>query len=125
MDIIELERREHNFKKVAQWNASNQLVITRSTEELQSQKAATIQSKIFTVITRTGMPYLRKIENGESLTGNERYEGFVKDLMDDIARVKNFTYKLELVSDNHYGVHNPVTSKWSGMIGEIIEGVSI
>lgn len=69
------------------------------------------------------MPYLEVVANGTDFVGNDRYEGFVKDLMDNIARVKNFTYKLVLVPDNHYGNHDPLTGKWSGMIGEILEGV--
>lgn len=125
MDIIELELREHVFKKVAEWNAIDRLIVTRSSEELQSQKAATLQSKVFTVITRTGMPYLELVQSEEILTGNDRYEGFVKDLMDEIAKVKNITYKLKLVSNNQPGRHDPVTGKWNGMIGEVIEGVCI
>lgn len=125
MDIIEYDRLQDVFIKVAQWNARNGLVVTRSFEELLSQKAATIRSKVFTVITRTGMPYLEYVENGTDLVGNARYEGFVKDLMDNIARVKNFTYKLVLVHDNHYGNHDPISGKWNGIIGEILEGVSL
>lgn len=123
MDIVELERREHVFKKVAEWNFIGRLIVTRSFEDLLSQKAANIQSKIFTVITRTGMPYLEIVENGTNLTGNDRYEGFVKDFMDEIARVKNFTYKLVLVPGNHHGNHDPVTGKWTGIVGELLEGV--
>lgn len=125
MDVIEYERNQDVFIKVAEWSAKNGLVITRSFSELLSQKAATIRSKVFTVITRTGMPYLERIvENGTDLVGNDRYEGFVKDLMDNIARVKNFTYKLVLDRDNHQGNHDPMTGKWNGMIGEILEGVN-
>lgn len=124
MDIIELVRHEKAFKKVAEWNAIDRLIVTRSFEELLSQKAANIQSKVFTVITRTGMPYLEIVENGTNLMGNDRYEGFVKDFMDEIARVKNFTYKLVLVPGNHHGNHDPHTGKWTGIVGEILEGVS-
>lgn len=124
MDVIEYEPNQDVFIKVAQWSAKNGLVVTRSFSELLSQKAATIRSKVFTVITRTGMPYLEYVENGTDLVGNDRYEGFVKDLMDNIARVKNFTYRLVLVPDNHQGSHDPLTGKWTGMIGEILEGVN-
>lgn len=124
MDIVEFERRERSFKKVAEWNALDRLIVTRSFEELLSQRTANIQSKVFTVITRTGMPYLEKVENGSNLQGNDRYEGFVKDFMDEIARVKNFTYKLVLVPGNHHGNHDPVTGKWNGIVGEILEGVN-
>lgn len=123
MDVIEYEQNQDVFIKVAQWSAKNGLIVTRSFSELLSQKAATIQSKVFTVITRIGMPYLDYVQNGTNLVGNDRYEGFVKDLMDNIARVKKFSYKLVLVEGNHQGKHDPLTGKWNGMIGEILEGV--
>lgn len=126
MEIVELERPDFTFKKVAEWNFADKLIVTRSFEELLSQKAATIQSKTFIVISRIGMPYLemKQNTNGTKLYGNDQYEGFSKDLMDEIARVKNFKYRLVLVSDNHYGNHDPITNKWNGMIGEILEGVN-
>lgn len=125
MEIVELERREHSFKKVAEWSGRTGLVVTRSFEELLSQKAATIQSKVFSVVSKTGMPYLeyRKSEEGVRLTGNDQFEGFVKDFMDEISRVKGFQYRLYIAPDNHQGSHDPVTGKWSGLIGEILEGV--
>lgn len=72
------------------------------------------------------MPYLEYKPNpdGLPLTGNDQFEGFSKDLMDEIAKIKNFKYKLVLVPDNHPGNHDPLTGKWNGMIGEILEGVS-
>lgn len=123
VDIIELERSAHAFQKVAQYDAKN-LTVTRSFEELLLQKTATIQSKVFNVVTKTGKPFLDIVENATYLTGNDKFEGFAKDLMDAIAREKNFTYKMYVVEDNHPGKHNPDTGKWDGMIGEIIEGVS-
>lgn len=127
MEIVELDLREHTFKKVAEWNVIDRLIITRSFEELLSEKAATIQSKLFTVVSKTGMPYLeyKESKDGIKLTGNDQFEGFVKDFMDEIARVKGFKYKLYIAPDNHNGAHDPVTGKWSGLIGEILEGVNI
>lgn len=122
VDIVELERSEHIFKKVAQYNATG-LTVTRSFEELQLQKTATIQSKVFSVVTKTGHPFLTLVENATDLSGNDRFEGFAKDLMDAISREKNFTYKMYVVKDNHPGKHNPETGKWDGMIGEILDGV--
>lgn len=127
MEIVELEHREHSFKKVAEWSASSGFITTRSFEELLSQKAATIHHKVFSVVSKTGMPYLeyKEAKDGVKLSGNDQYEGFVKDFMDEIARVKGFQYKLYIAPDNHQGNYDPVTGKWSGLIGEILEGVSV
>lgn len=126
MEIAELEPFGNSFKKVAEWSGNTGLVVTRSFEELLSQKSATIQSKVFSVVSKTGMPYLeyKKEVDGVKLTGNDQFEGFVKDFMDEIARVKGFQYRLYIPPDNHQGSHDPVTGKWSGLVGEILEGVN-
>lgn len=128
MDLIELEHRPNVnvFQKVAQWNALNGFILTRTSKELQSQRNATIQNKLFKVVTRLGMPYLREAVSNDSepLVGNERYEGFIKDLMDKIAGEKKFLYELIVDPKNHYGSYDPHTGKWDGMIGSILEGVS-
>lgn len=113
------------FQKVAQWNAVNGFTQTRTFKELQSQKNATIQNKVFKVVSRLGMPYLREAGSNDSepLAGNERYEGFIKDLMDKIAAEKKFTYELFVDPKNHYGSYNPHTGKWDGIIGSIVDGV--
>ena len=51
--------------------------------------------------------------------GGERYEGFAVDLMKKISQIVGFNYTIRLA--NGYGsvMRN---GKWSGMIGEILEG---
>lgn len=123
MDIVEYHRIDGVFKRVAQWDRIDRLVVTRSSEELKSQKAFNIQTKVFSVVSRIGMPYLELAENASSRQGNDRYEGFVKDFMDEISKLKNFTYKLYLVHGNHHGTHDHVTGKWTGIVGDLLEGV--
>jgi len=58
---------------------------------------------------------------GVSHEGNERYEGYCKDLAALIAKKMLFNYTLKLVSDQKYGgkdTNSP--SGWSGMVGELI-----
>lgn len=125
MDLIELDRLEHIFKKVAEWNAYSHLTVTRSIEELHLQRTATFERKVFKVITKLALPYLEYVPNGTDLTGNDRFEGFVKDFMDAIASEKNFTYELIIEPTGHQGGQDPITGKWEGMIGAILDGVNI
>lgn len=81
-----------------------------------------IQDKNFIVVTKVGMPFLHEVQPSEGLVGNDRYEGFSKDLMDAIASRLKFKYTLVLVSS--YGHVDPVTEKWNGMIREILDRVS-
>ncbi|XP_071965173.1 glutamate receptor 3-like isoform X2 [Antedon mediterranea] len=57
--------------------------------------------------------------------GNERFEGYIMDLLKEIQNVipaDKFEYEVDLVSDNKYGSRNLFSNEWTGMIGEIIRG---
>ncbi|KAG8226479.1 hypothetical protein J437_LFUL007361 [Ladona fulva] len=68
-------------------------------------------------------PYimLRTPEPGENLTGNDRFEGYCKDLADLIAKKLGINYELRIVKDGNYGAENPdVKGGWDGMVGELV-----
>lgn len=46
------------------------------------------------------------------------YEGFGKDLMDEIAKICGFKYKIK--TSKEYGKENPETKQWNGIVGEIV-----
>eukprot|EP00918_Siedleckia_nematoides_P028902 GHVU01062138.1.p1 GENE.GHVU01062138.1~~GHVU01062138.1.p1 ORF type:complete len:282 (-),score=50.97 GHVU01062138.1:2317-3117(-) len=54
----------------------------------------------------------------EGATGNDRFEGFIPDLLDLLADKNNWNMTIDLVKDNKYGQRQG--AKWSGMVGEII-----
>ena len=49
------------------------------------------------------------------------YEGYCIDLLEKIASICNFTYKIKLVDDGFHGSF--INGKWNGMIGELIDQV--
>ena len=55
-------------------------------------------------------------------TGNERYEGFVLDMMDEISAMLKFTYELYEVPDGNFGSELP-NGEWNGMMGQVMSGV--
>lgn len=61
-------------------------------------------------------PFLRNVD-GE---GNAAYEGFIKDLLEEISTVQGFSYELILSVDNKYGVDNG--GNWSGLVGMLQRG---
>lgn len=63
-------------------------------------------------------PYLKEKESPRTLYGNDRYVGFVIDVMDAISEIENFTYVIML---NHEGIgwYNSLKQSWTGMIGDI------
>lgn len=72
-------------------------------------------------------PYLmyKKSDQGAELEGNERFEGYCKDLADLIASALGINYELKLVNDSKYGGQDANSpSGWNGMVGELIRQVS-
>lgn len=63
-------------------------------------------------------------ESETQLYGNEQYEGFGIDLIEEMAVLTGFNYTFILQEDKKNGVKDPVTGKWSGMIGKLIDGVT-
>ena len=62
-------------------------------------------------------------ESSEMLTGNDRFEGFVIDIIDEISKLLGFNYIVQMVYDNNYGNLNQETGMWDGMIKELLDGV--
>lgn len=46
------------------------------------------------------------------------YEGFSKDLIDEISKKCGFNYKIK--TSKEYGKEDPETKQWNGIIGEIV-----
>jgi len=61
-------------------------------------------------------------EGHNKLEGNDKYEGYVVDLIEMIAKEINITYEFRLRSDGN-GKRDKKTNKWNGIIGEVQEMV--
>lgn len=68
-------------------------------------------------------PYVM-VKDDKNLTGNAQYEGFCIDLLKAIATQVGFQYTIRLVPDNMYGVYDPETKTWNGIVRELMERVS-
>lgn len=64
------------------------------------------------------------VREEKNLTGNARYEGFCIDLLKWIANLVGFEYTIRLVPDHMYGVYDPETKEWNGIVRELMERVS-
>jgi hypothetical protein len=65
------------------------------------------------------------VKDDRNLTGNARYEGFCIDLLKWIASQVGFHYVIRLVPDHMYGVYDPQTKEWNGIVRELMEKVSV
>lgn len=64
------------------------------------------------------------VREDKNLTGNAMYEGFCIDLLKSIAAQVGFEYTIRLVPDHMYGVYDPETKQWNGIVRELMEKVS-
>lgn len=69
-------------------------------------------------------PYALYKNDTAPLTGNDQYEGFVIDLIHEIALLEGFNYTFIRNPDDKNGDYNETTKTWNGMIGDILSGVN-
>ncbi|CAG2110606.1 unnamed protein product [Medioppia subpectinata] len=104
-------------------NIENKTYIVTSILYHRVFQESNIENKTYIVTSILEEPYLmEKVpEPGVTLIGNDRYEGYCKDLADSIAKNVNFNYELRLVNDSKYGgLDSKSPSGWNGMVGELI-----
>ncbi|CAG2173150.1 unnamed protein product [Oppiella nova] len=82
------------------------------------------RNKILIITSILSEPYLmeKSWAPGGIPTGNDRYEGYCKDLADRLAHILGFRYELRLVNDSKYGQMDK-HGVWDGMIGELVRRV--
>ena len=51
------------------------------------------------------------------MTGDEKYQGYLVDLLKILSKQLKFRYSIHLVEDGRYG--GLTDGNWSGMIGEV------
>ncbi len=69
-------------------------------------------------------PYMMNNTEDPEASGNDRFVGFLKDVLDELADKVGFEYTLYLAPDGLYGAFNQRTQQWTGMVGEVVSGVS-
>lgn len=63
-------------------------------------------------------------DSSSSLTGNDRFEGFCIDLIQELSKMLGFNYTFIVQKDGNNGNFDRKTKMWDGMIGEVLRGVS-
>lgn len=63
-------------------------------------------------------------ETSVQLFGNDRFEGFAIDLIHELSLMEGFNYTFLIRADKSNGKKNQTTGQWSGMIGDVMEGVN-
>ncbi|CAH1104230.1 unnamed protein product [Psylliodes chrysocephalus] len=99
------------------------MVFARTSEETSLAATSNLKKVKVMVSTRIGNPFLMEVtpQDGQILEGNDRYEGYTKDLMDEIAKNIDFTFELHITEGNLFGSYLEDQKRWTGLIGDLLE----
>jgi len=114
LDLLKLKR--ENLIKVGYWNSQNGLNIS----DPHVYYDGNTPNFTLIVMTNEEMPYVMLKSEG-NLTGNDRYEGFCIDLLKAIAPMVGLNYVITLAPDKKYGILDPDTGEWNGIVREIMD----
>ncbi|XP_014598143.1 PREDICTED: glutamate receptor ionotropic, kainate 2 isoform X8 [Polistes canadensis] len=114
LDLLKLKKED--LVKVGEWKPGSGVNIT----DVGAFYETTATNITLVVMTREERPYVM-VKEDKNLTGNARFEGFCIDLLKWIAGQVGFQYVIRLVPDHMYGVYNPETKEWNGIVRELME----
>jgi hypothetical protein len=60
----------------------------------------------------------------DNATSPVQLKGFCIDMLRVISEMVGFKYEIYLVEDGVYGIRDPDTGKWSGLVGDLIDKVT-
>ncbi|XP_078618325.1 glutamate receptor ionotropic, kainate 2-like isoform X2 [Branchiostoma floridae x Branchiostoma japonicum] len=119
LDVMEL--REAGLTKIGTWNSGERQALNITDRSLAGSNVTnSLRNKTLIVTTILEKPYVMQKRSDEELLGNDRFEGFCIDLLNEIAAILGFKYEIYLVPDGQYGA--PMEDgEWSGMVKELID----
>lgn len=67
---------------------------------------------------------VKESPDAQERTGNDRYDGYCKDLMDALAKELQIKYEIRAAEETVYGRRDhKVQGGWTGLIGEVLRKV--
>ncbi|XP_076446947.1 glutamate receptor ionotropic, kainate 2-like isoform X1 [Babylonia areolata] len=102
------------LKEFGKWRSRLELYQNMNTVKLDLDHTAR-------VVMIEDPPFTMKRVDFSSRKGNDRFEGFAVDLLEEIAKMLKFDYEIYLVHDGKFGSKQS-DGQWNGMIGELLAG---
>jgi len=113
LDVVELSI--NGLNSIGTWDPENGAQILSSIEN----SVTSPPKKNLIVSAVLNDPFMMLKEDSEVRDGNDRYEGYSADLLEEISRIIGLNYTIKLVADGTYGRYDDKKKEWSGMIGEL------
>ncbi|XP_074099240.1 glutamate receptor ionotropic, kainate 2 isoform X2 [Cotesia typhae] len=101
----------------ADW-VDGEFILMRSDEDREKLTDLEIEKRNF-----KGPPWIMKVDDMASkgvMIEGEKYEGYAVDLITEMAEILKFKFTFQFVPDKQFGVQDPNTKQWNGMIGQLL-----
>ncbi|XP_023817124.1 glutamate receptor ionotropic, kainate 4 isoform X3 [Oryzias latipes] len=112
-----MQNSKEGLRQIGLWHSEDGLSMERM--PLSINVTDTLFNTTLTVTTILESPYVMLKPNYQEFEGNDRYEGFCVDMLEELAELLKFKYRIRLVGDGLYGVPG-ANGTWTGMVGELI-----
>ena len=63
-------------------------------------------------------------DNNDTSGSHQRFIGYIPDLLQELSYIIHFNYEIQPVHDASFG-HRRLDGTWDGMVGQLIDGVSL
>ena len=105
--------------QIGYWSGSQPSQPLNISEEWRDNYSImSLANQTLIVTTIINAPYCMLRESSKTKEGNDRFEGYVVDLIEELSKILGFKYKFKLVADNAYGARNE-SGYWNGLIGTV------
>ncbi|XP_012273738.1 glutamate receptor ionotropic, kainate 2 [Orussus abietinus] len=120
LDIMQVT--QQGLDKVGTWNSSNGIEWIHKTVIPEDPSEQSLQNKTFVVLISLAHPYGMLKESEKTMSGNDRYEGFAVDIIEELSKMLHFNYTFDHRGNDNYGSLNKRTGQWDGMMLKIMQG---
>ncbi|XP_063982898.1 glutamate receptor ionotropic, kainate 2-like [Diachasmimorpha longicaudata] len=117
IDIVKLS--EIGLNSIGSWNSTTGIEWKMETQDKVVGADEDLANKTFTILIALLDPYNMLKESAIMRTGNDRYEGFAIDIIQELSKLLHFNYTLVEQVDKDYGSPD-ANGRWSGMLGKIM-----
>ncbi|GFY54467.1 glutamate receptor ionotropic, kainate 2 [Trichonephila inaurata madagascariensis] len=114
LDVVKVTSKGVN--KIATWDPV--MNFHQKTDGGRDDALVLLKNATLRVTTIINSPYLMKKVPEEDYTGNDRYEGYCKDLLEKLSEKFGFKFVINPVKDGKYGAFKD--GAWNGMVGELL-----
>ncbi|PRD19582.1 UNVERIFIED_CONTAM: Glutamate receptor, partial [Trichonephila clavipes] len=118
LDVVKVTSKGVN--KIATWDPV--MNFHQKTDGGRDDALILLKNATLRVTTIINSPYLMKKVPEKDYIGNDRYEGYCKDLLEKLSEKFGFKFVINPVKDGKYGAFKD--GAWNGMVGELLRMVS-